>query len=474
MIPKSLFFRLMGAFALVIFVGSAIIYVIANQTTAREFQLFMFRGQMVAAQDAANQLADYYRSRGSWKGVEALFARDATSSTGMMGGMMDQAGLGTTRLWLADREGVILTSSDGTRVGQTLSSTQRAEATPIKINEQIVGMLELDSGMMASVTNPASQEFLNQVNRSLLLGALVAGLVALFFGFVLFRQITAPLESLVVASNKIARGDLNARAGLRGQDEIAQVGRAFDVMAENLARSESTRRNMLADVAHELRNPIGVIQSHLEAMLDGVFSTTPAQIASLHDETLLLARLVDDLRDLALADAGQLSLTRQSTDLRSLVERTVEAFQVQASENRIALTTELSTGLPLLNLDGQRTEQALRNLISNALRYTPPGGAVSVKLLKSEDTARVEVSDTGPGIPTDSLPHVFERFWRGDKSRSRTRGGAGLGLAIAKQWVEGHGGKIGVESKARGAVQQENGNPLEPESGTTFWFSLPL
>ncbi len=458
---KGLFFRLMGAFALVIVVGTAIVYVIANQSTANEFQLFMFRGQMVATQDVANQLADYYRSRGSWQGVEAVLSRDANSASGMMGGgMMGQDTMGGTHLWLGDARGVIVASSDGTRVGSALSSAERANTAPIRVNGQTVGMLAADSGMMASVADPASQAFLNQVNRSLLLAGLVAGLIALMLGFVLFRQITAPLNALAVASNKIAAGDLKARAVVRGEDEIAQVGRAFNAMADNLARSETARRNMLADVAHELRNPIGVIQSHLEAMLDGVFSTTPDQIASLHDETMLLARLVDDLRDLALADAGQLSLTRQKTDLRALANKTVEAFRVQAAENQIALTSDLATSLPSLNLDAQRIEQVLRNLIGNALRYTPAGGRVTVRLLKEEKAARAEVSDTGPGIPPEALPLVFERFWRGDKSRSRAQGGAGLGLAVAKQWVEGHGGQIGVTS--------------EIGRGTTFWFTLPL
>ncbi len=459
--PKSLFFRLMGAFALVIAVGITIVYVIANQVTANEFHFFMFRGQMVAMQDVANQLADYYRSKGSWQGVETVLSRGANGSGGMMGdGMIGQSMMGGTRLWLGDARGSILASSDGSRVGQALSSAERASATPIRVDGQTVGMLAAEPGMMDSFSDPASQEFLTQVNRSLLLAGLVAGLIALVLGFVLFRQITAPLNALAVASNKISAGDLNARAEVRGQDEIAQVGRAFNAMAENLARSETARRNMLADVAHELRNPIGVIQSHLEAMLDAVFPTTPEQIASLHDETLLLTRLVDDLRELALADAGQLRLTRQTTDLRALVSKTVEAFQVQAAENQITLTTDLVANLPLLNLDAQRIEQVLRNLISNALRYTSAGGTVTVKLLKSGNAARVEITDTGPGIPADALPHVFERFWHGDKSRSRAQGGTGLGLAIAKQWIEAHGGQIGVQSQVG--------------RGTTFWFSLPI
>ena len=320
---------------------------------------------------------------------------------------------------------------------------------------------------MNTTTDPSSQEFLDQVNRSLLLAGLAAALIALALGFILFRQITAPLDALTHATQKIAVGDLKTRAVVRGEDEISRLGRSFNAMAENLEHSETARRNMLADVAHELRNPLGVIQSHLEAMLDGVFPTTPEQIASLHDETLLLTRLVGDLRDLALADAGQLSLHREVTDLRALVERTTDAFQAQAAEHQIALQHDLAENLPLVNLDAQRIEQVLRNLISNALRYTPAGARVIVKLVRAGNAARVEVSDTGLGIPADAVAHVFERFWRGDKSRSRALGGAGLGLAIAKQWIEAHGGQIGVISS------QVGGATTQP-SGTTFWFTLPL
>ena len=201
-------------------------------------------------------------------------------------------------------------------------------------------------------------------------------------------------------------------------------------------------------------------------MLDGVFPTTPEQVASLHDETLLLTRLVDDLRDLALADAGQLSLHREVTDLCALVERTTDAFQAQAAEKQIALRYDLAENIPRVSVDAQRIEQVLRNLISNALRYTPAGAQVTVKLARAGNAARVEVSDTGPGIPADAREHVFDRFWRGDKSRSRALGGSGLGLAIAKQWIEGHGGQIGVISHVGGATPQS--------SGTTFWFTLPL
>jgi two-component system OmpR family sensor kinase/two-component system sensor histidine kinase BaeS len=300
-----------------------------------------------------------------------------------------------------------------------------------------------------------------------LLAGLAAAVIALALGFVLFRQITAPLDALTQATQKIAAGDLRTRAKVKGDDEISRLGRSFNAMAENLERSETARRNMLADVAHELRNPLGVIQSHLEAMLDGVFPSTPEQIASLHDETMLLTRLVDDLRQVALADAGQLSIHRSPTDLGALVARVTDAFQAQAAEHQVVLRSEVGATLPMVDVDAERIEQVLRNLISNALRYVPPGARVSVTVSRKANSARVEVSDTGPGIPADALPHVFERFWRGDKSRARALGGSGLGLAIAQQWIEAHGGRIGVKSQVGGAAQQKQG-------GTTFWFTLPL
>ncbi|MCL4393636.1 MAG: ATP-binding protein [Chloroflexi bacterium] len=473
--PKSLFFRLMGAFALVILVGYSIVYVIANQATANEFHFFMFRGQMVAAQDIANQLVDYYRARGSWDGVESVLPRDANPSGGM-GGMMGGAMMGAPSLWLADARGIIIAGTDNSRRGQQATASEPVNGAAIRVNGQTVGTLLVNAGTMNTTTDPSSQEFLDQVNRSLLLAGLAAAVIALALGFVLFRQITAPLDALTHATKKIATGDLKTRAVVRGEDEISRLGRSFNAMAENLEHSETARRNMLADVAHELRNPLGVIQSHLEAMLDGVFPTTPEQIASLHDETLLLTRLVDDLREIALADAGQLSLHRETTDLRALIKRTTESFQPQATEHQIALQHDLAENLPLLNLDAQRIEQVLRNLISNALRYTPANARVTVKLARAGNAAQVEVSDTGPGIPADALGHVFERFWRGDKSRSRALGGSGLGLAIAKQWIEAHGGQIGVTSPVGVAAAHplRDGNAPTRQGGTTFWFTLPL
>lgn len=461
---KSLFVRLMFAFALVILIAIAIIFVIVNQTTTNEFRAYAFRGGMTNVEQIARELEVYYSARGSWQGVEQYFAQFFDAG---MGSMMGGRGRGApmmlgVSLMLADSNGTIIASRDGANIGQKATNAQLGASVPLQVNGRSVGALIASSQNLAAF-DAQQQEFLLRANISLLLAGGVAGTLALLLGFFLFYPITAPLHALSHAARRIATGDFTARVPNPRDDEIGQVSHAFNAMAEALAQSETARRHMIADIAHELRNPLGIIQGQLEAMLDGVFPLTNEQIASLHDETLLLARLVGDLRDLALADAGQLQITRQPTDLRALIEKTTGAFALQASEKQLTLTATCADTLPRVNVDAQRIEQVLRNLIGNALRHTAAGGRVRVEcsLERGEQSAaRVRVSDTGSGIPREDLPHVFERFWRGDKSRARAAGGAGLGLAIAKQLIVAHGGTIGVESEAG--------------HGATFWFTLPI
>ncbi len=456
---KSLLVRLVAAFAVVILIAVAIIFVIVNQTTTTEFQSYMFRGGMTQTDEITRQLAAYYSARGSWQGVERYLALGAD---GMMGGnprgRAGQLPLNVS-FDLADANGVVVFARDSLLIGKKMTAAQSANGVAIQVGGQMVGTLIEPPG--ASGFDAQQQDYLLRVNLSLLLAGVVAGGIALVLGALLFSQITAPLNALASASRKIAAGDLTARIASPRDDEVGQVGRAFNAMADSLAQSETARRNMIADIAHELRNPLGIVQGQLEGMIDGVFPMSSEQIASMYDETILLTRLVDDLRDLALADAGQLQITRTRADLGALIEKTVGAFAAQATEKNITLNTTLAD-VPWVKMDAQRIAQVLRNLISNALRHTLDGGAVTVDCAfgASADQVIVRVRDTGTGIAADEMPHVFERFWRGDKSRSRVGGGAGLGLAIAKQLIAAHGGVIGVESQAG--------------QGALFWFTLPV
>jgi signal transduction histidine kinase len=253
-------------------------------------------------------------------------------------------------------------------------------------------------------------------------------------------------------------------------------------MADSLEGAEALRRQMVADIAHELRTPLSLVRGSLEAMLDGMYDLNLENVESTHEETLVLTRLVDDLRDLALAEAGQLNLEQEILDLSDLAAGVAERFQPQATEQGVTLGTALPDDLPRIYGDWQRLSQVLINLVANALRYTPTGGCItiaartvpdstmtqpSVSKTKEEGKAwaasrlvKVTVTDTGQGIPPDDLPYIFERFYRADKSRTRASGGSGLGLAIARQIVEAHGGQIGAESLSG--------------VGSIFFFTLPV
>jgi signal transduction histidine kinase len=254
-------------------------------------------------------------------------------------------------------------------------------------------------------------------------------------------------------------GDLSQRVSVTSQDEIGDLGRAFNAMAAGLTRLEKLRRDMVSDIAHELRTPLSNIRGYLEALQDGVVEPDRRMIDSLYEETMLLNRLVDDLQELSLAEAGQLKLERQPVVLADVIEQAVEAVRSRAIANEIILNVDLSTDLSLVEIDPHRIHQVLRNLLDNALNHTPLGGKLTIATHQEGQWVTIEVQDTGGGIAAEDLPYVFERFWRTDKSRSRSTGGAGLGLAIVRQLVIAHGGWIKVDS--------------EIGQGTQFTFTLP-
>jgi two-component system OmpR family sensor kinase/two-component system sensor histidine kinase BaeS len=321
---------------------------------------------------------------------------------------------------------------------------------------------------------PSAQAFLDQINRVLLQAGLVAGVLAVLMGIIIARGLTAPLGRLAAAARRISRGKLDQQVQVKGADEVTDLAQAFNEMATNLREAESLRRNMVADIAHELRTPLSVMQGNLQAILDDVYPLDKAEIAAIYDETLILSRLIKDLRELAQAEAGQLSLNIQPTELAPLVEGAADLFAELAREKEITLEVTLPDSLPNVAADPDRVRQIVHNLLTNALRHTPAEGAIQISIdpqveplaHDGQQTAVsgyvcISVSDTGHGIPAEDLPHVFDRFWRADKSRSREYGGSGLGLAIARQLVEAQGGQIGVESEGVSG------------KGSRFWFTLP-
>ena len=298
---------------------------------------------------------------------------------------------------------------------------------------------------------------LPSINRFLIWSGIAAGAVALVLTFFLSRRILAPVESLAGAARALAGGDFSRRVPVSSRDEVGELARTFNSMAEELARTEEIRRSLVADVAHELRTPLSNIGGYLEAMRDGL-KADPATLDSMREEVVLLTRLIEDLQELALAESGQMALHLEGCDISDLARRSVTALQPQADARGVSLRVD-APDVAEVEGDPERLGQVLRNLLANAINYTPSGGRVGVAVATGYDGVHLSVEDTGVGIPKDELPHVFDRFYRVDKSRSRTTGGVGLGLTIARRLVEAHGGTITARS--------------QPGQGTTFSVVLP-
>ena len=287
----------------------------------------------------------------------------------------------------------------------------------------------------------------------LIIGALI------YFGTRAFRKMGTPLANVMTAADAVAEGDLSVRVPERGPGEIRRLSESFNRMVDELARADQQRRNMTADVAHELRTPIHILRGNLEGLLDGVYEATPEQIESMLDETRLLSRLVDDLQTISLAEAGQLHLNVEQVNIAELLADVRTSFIGQAEEAGVNLVVDVDDADLTVNADAGRLDQILGNLVGNALRYTPVDACVCLEAESSPMGVRLRIRDEGQGIPPEDIPFIFERFYRADKSRSRKGGGSGLGLAIAKQLIQLHQGKISVES--------------ELGKGTTFIIDLP-
>ncbi|MDY7040344.1 MAG: ATP-binding protein [Chloroflexota bacterium] len=460
----TLRFRLLVVLILVLIATMVVMVFLGALTTTRMFYRYDNQRDLSRHQRFEILLARHYAQNGSWSSVQHEVER--------MGQITGE------RVILTDGEGQIVADSDGESVGQPVGQVWDTPAAHITYEGETVGVLYTDSSIGGEDSksrflpdfagkhpppppgaDPESGDFLASANRTLLLIAVGASLGAVLLILGLSRRIFAPVEALTAAARRMEAGDLSQRVGITSQDEIGDLGQAFNSMADGLARLEELRRNMVTDVAHELRTPLSNIRGYLEGLQDGVVEPERHIIDSLYEEAMHLNRLVDDLQELSLAEAGQLRLERRPVALADLVDKAVEAVRPRADAEGITLQVDLPEDLPLVDVDPQRIGQVLRNLLDNALTHTPSGEEIAVAASASGQWVEVGVRDTGSGIAAEDLPYVFERFYRADKSRSRATGGAGLGLAIARQLVEAHGGQIEVES--------------EIGRGTQFTLTLP-
>jgi two-component system OmpR family sensor kinase/two-component system sensor histidine kinase BaeS len=395
----------------------------------------------------------YYHARDSWDGVQSEFSLESES-----GQILSFADQWDEAILVDEANRVLLDQgrTDTERVGQIYQPPIDDNIYPILNDGQQVGAL-IYSGPIP----PRSAFVAVFLLPPVLLVTCFAGILTFLIGLLLTRRVVTPLANVIATAQEVAGGDLSARVEVRGAGDIRALSDSFNQMADSLERNDRERRNMLADIAHELRTPLTIMRGRLEGILDGIYPMQEDQIAPALEEVYVLDNLVEDLRLLTLAETRQLSLDCREVNVGEIAKRAAGLFEAEAEDKGIMLTTKIEPDLLMVNADPQRIGQVIGNLLSNALRYTPENeGQITLTVRQVKKGIELSVEDNGPGISEEDLSHLFDRFWRAEKSRTRAEGGAGLGLAIAKQLVELHGGTIAVESKLG--------------QGTKFWFSLPV
>jgi signal transduction histidine kinase len=433
--------KLTLAFLLVslIAIGLAALFVWA--TTSTQFDQYLVDQRQV---QFVAVVTEYYQANGHWAGVDtALRAQGLLPPFAQPGSKPPDP----QPFALVDPNGVVIIPGGEYQPGQKIPKGKLIAGVEIKINGQTVGTV-LTTGQTPA-RSTIEEKYLASVNQSLLVAALGGAAIALLLGLFLARTLTRPVRDLTTATHALAQGRLEQRVPVRSADELGELAQAFNQMSTDLAHANQARRQMTADIAHDLRNPLTVIGGYLESLQDGKLKPTPERFATMQAEVQHLQRLVDDLRTLSLADGGELTLRCQPVAPAELLAQVAAAYRHQAEQQNITLKVEVQPDLAEISMDPERMEQVLGNLVSNALRYTPEGGEICLAAQQERGNLILRVKDNGSGIPPDILPHIFERSYRGDPSRSGDE--SGLGLAIAKSMVELHGGSIHAESLGAGS-----------------------
>lgn len=444
----SLQFRLIAGFILVLALALGSVGWYAGFVAQQEAQRFQQEIEKARAARVERLISRHYSSaQRRWADLQPA---------------VEQAGdLYEQRIVVTDQEGKIVSDSHLRFGSPWREARHRGRLSPVFSGGNQVGSVAIaPSDVPGIAPEPPFSRLVSAVQRSLLWTGLAAGVGGILLVSLLSRRILAPVRLLSWAAGGVGHGDLTRRVPAAGRDEVGHLARTFNAMADGLQQAEQQRRNLVADVAHELRTPLSNIQGYLEAVKDGLLQPDRATIETIYQQVLQLAHLVEDLGLLALAEAGALRLNCQADSLEDVLRTSVEAVHPRAAARGIALSLVVPSGLTLVVMDRSRIAQVVGNLLENAVQHTPQGGEVTALAEVVGPAARVTVDDTGEGIPPEDQPNVFERFYRVDPSRSRSTGGVGLGLTIAKQLVEAHGGTIRVVST--------------PGKGSRFSFELPL
>jgi len=442
----SLHFRLLAAFALVIIVIVGSVFFFTYRSTRSEIGRFEERAEMMRARRVDFELSHYYRQQGDWEGIQPFVAQ--------WGNLYGE------RIILTGTDGVVVADSEEELLGKPYTPDAPGRPMSLLRGAGTIGVLYITQESSPEVGLVSLNIVGRAIGRFFLWGGLLAVGIALLLTFVLSRRILAPVKALTQAARQLGKGDFSQRVNSSDKGEVGELAQSFNSMANDLERAEQLRRNMVADVAHELRTPLSNLRGYLEAIRDGVKKPDADTIHSLGEEATLLSRLVDDLQELSLAEAGELKLNCQVGDITELIKQTVPVVRSQAAAKGVSVSVDLPGKLPAVDIDSHRISQVLYNLLENAVAHTNQGDSITVAARQQDNQVKISVVDTGEGIPAEDLANIFERFYRVDKSRTRATGGSGLGLTIAKRLVEAHGGNIEVNSK--------------PGKGSSFTFTLPV
>ena len=434
-IRRRLLFLLLRAFVIVLFLSFLFFTLIIGY--------FLTSSSTPVPFPFVSTLEGYYLARGSWDGVETVFDS--------MNDMDSRTGLDSRNALLLDREHRIILdrrSESASTEGSTYEIAQGDVVFDLNVRGENVGYL---------VVAPYSLTERFGIARAVIFPIGIISLILAIFlvivSILLTRRFVDPLADVIYAARSVATGKLDTRIPTEGPQDLRTLSESFNEMATSLERNDRERREMLADIAHELRTPLSVIRGRLEGIVDGIYPENGPQVSMALEQTYLMQRLVDDLRLLTLVETRQLQFDKREVNFANIIDSVLEMLSAEADEKNITLSfTEKSGDLSAV-LDPQRVEQVISNLVGNAIRHVSEGGSVWVTAHENDGVVQITVNDNGTGLPAEDLPFIFDRFWRKDKSRSRLTGGTGLGLAIAKQLVEAQGGRIQARNLPGGGLQ---------------------
>ncbi len=439
---RSISSKLILAFLSIGILSIIIIAVTATWNTRAEFIRFLTDQSQT---DTISELSNYHLENGSWDGLQINYFSNQPKPGYGPGPNHGHAQPFT----LADENGVVILSNGKYKPGDTLSPSDLSAGTSLTENGNVIGIFVPMSTPYQG--QPRELEFIERINTTLFYGALIGAVFALGLGIFLSRTITRPIRELTQATHAVSEGNLSQQVTVHSNDELGELAKAFNKMSAELSRSVNARKQMTADIAHELRTPLSLILGHAEAVHDGVLPPTKENFEIIREEAARLEHLVNDLRTLSLADAGELTINLQIIEPERLIQEVASLYQFETQKKNISLELDVASPLPAIEVDPARMTQVLTNILDNALRHTPEGGKVVLSMKQTGDHVELAIHDSGPGLPREDLERIFERFYRADSSRQRDGdplGGSGLGLAIAKSIVQAHGGQLSAESEA--------------------------